>query len=183
MSKNQTVGAETVQSETAVVEATAAEAKEIGVLMPSGSAESIAKCKGTPYRWYGVVLGSDGQEKQVTAQCNTRQGSLKIYTSVAGGEPIEVGSLSKPRDRRQYRGELLKDRPVQAFFKRLAPGPKTELRILIQNADAVVATPEAEAEVTVEHKVMSLAEMLTEIGPITAKSSDGKPRDFSQVPF
>ena len=68
---------------------------------------------------------------------------------------------------------------MKAFFRNTVPGEKTTLRILIVNDDGSDQAP----EVTVEHKVMSLAEMLTEIGPITAKPSDGKPRDFSQVPF
>ena len=175
MSKKPTVVAETVQSETvAVVEAQA----PIGVFAPSGSDESIAKCKSTPRYWDGVALNSDGEEVQVSAQCDTRQGSMRIFTTV-GASKVQIGSLDKVTDGRRYEGTLGKDRKVRAFFRNPERGNKTTLRILIEVDDGRYSEPVVREMV----KARSLAEMLAEVGPLTRANDNSTEQPSSDVPF
>ena len=175
MGRKPRVVAETVQSETvAVVEAQA----PIGVFEPSGSAESIAKCKATPRYWDGVALNSDGEEVQVTAQCDTRQGSLRIFTTI-GASKVQVGSLDKVTDGQRYEGTLGKDRKVRAFFRNPERGNKTTLRILLEVDDGRYSEPVVREMV----KARSLKEMLADVGPLTRADDNSTEQPSNDVPF
>jgi len=114
----------------------------IGVLVPDGTAERIRSLENTPMYWRGAVRDSQGNVRQVRAECKTRQGSLKLTTVT---ERAKIGTLRKPDPQRDnhFEGILGKETAARAWFAQTGMrGDKFTLRIVIGLDDGTYQKPE-----------------------------------------